>query len=230
MMKGAVHRPHYTPLFFRGQGVTKKTARGRKKRSCVEINWMAFRAPSEFPDGKDLLHVLKKRVLIVVFSLAVLAVAGMIFAFSAQDGISSMKTSDGITYWLIRLTHPGFDQLPAGERNAIYQQYMYPVRKAAHFTEFALLGVFLRLLLNALKTRWQFAISWTAGTLYAVTDEWHQMLLGTRTAMWQDVGIDSAGVLFGVLVVTVILVLRARSAKKKGAPDQKMPKNEKKAS
>ena len=162
----------------------------------------------------------KKKALIIALWLAVLAVAVMIFVFSAQDAISSMRTSDAVTYWLIRLRIPGYDQLPQKEQDEILQQYSYVVRKAAHFTEFALLGLFLRLLFNALSLRWQFIPAWAAGTLYAATDELHQLLLGTRSGMWQDVCIDSGGVLFGALIAMGILALCARWKKKKGAESQ----------
>ena len=55
------------------------------------------------------------------------------------------------------------------------------------------------------------------GTLYAGTDELHQYFNGTRTPSLRDVGIDSAGVLFGILVIMLLSDLLARmKAKKKG--------------
>ena len=142
--------------------------------------------------------------------LLVIAVAVMIFYFSTQGGEESMQTSGGIVTSLLRLFIPDFDRMSFREKKAIYTQLQYLVRKGAHFTEFAMLGASLRLLLHALGVRWPVLIAWAAGTLYACTDEWHQMIIGTRTASWRDVALDSAGVLTAVLVTTLLLWLHRR--------------------
>ena len=155
----------------------------------------------------------KYRVLLLGLWLLVIAIAVMIFLFSAMEGPTSMKTSDGLTYWLIRLTHPGYDALTAKEKRIIYSQYVVYVRKVAHFTEFAMLGASLRMLFQALRLRHPVVCAWLAGTLYACTDELHQHFVGTRSAMIQDVGIDSCGVLAGVLLISLILYVRRRKKK-----------------
>ena len=43
------------------------------------------------------------------------------------------------------------------------------------------------------------------GTLYAVTDEMHQLLIEGRSGQWTDVLIDSAGALTGVLIIALVL-------------------------
>lgn len=140
----------------------------------------------------------------------------MIFYFSAQGGEDSMQTSGGIVTALLRLFIPGFSGMNAREKLAIYERLQYFVRKAAHFTEFAMLGASLRLLLHALGLRWPIPLAWAAGTLYACTDEWHQMIVGTRTASWWDVALDSAGVLTAVLLTTLLLWLRMRRKYREG--------------
>jgi len=159
--------------------------------------------------------LLKKRSKLILVWALVLSVAAMIYLFSAQDGPASMNTSSVVVNWLLRLFHPEYDTLPSAEKSAMRTFFQYFVRKAAHFSEFALLGFSLRLLLHALECRFPFWCAWGIGTLYACTDELHQKLLGTRTAQWQDVGIDSAGVLFGALVMALILFLRKRRKEKK---------------
>lgn len=144
----------------------------------------------------------------------------MIFAFSAQDALASSRSSDPFVQFLIRHLHPDFDQLSSSQRYQIYQRVQYLVRKTAHFSEFALLGVFLHLLLRALRLRRSFVFSWVIGTLYACTDEWHQMLTGSRSAMWQDVCIDSFGVLFGGLMAVLLCAL-VDHRRKKGAKKPK---------
>ena len=160
---------------------------------------------------------MKKRWVLWLLWDLVLAVAGMIFFFSSQEGYASMKTSNGITYWMIRLFHPGYDGLGGKEKRAIFQRFQYIVRKGAHFSEFALLGVSLRLLFQALSLRLPLPLAYVAGTLYACIDELHQQFTGNRSPMWRDVGIDSAGVLCGAALVSLILWLRRRRKEKAGA-------------
>ena len=169
--------------------------------------------PEDAPKGQKG-RILKKRAWILIFSLAVLVIACLIFYFSAQDGPASSKTSAGLSRLLLRWLRPDFDSLKASQRNKLLLDFEMKVRKAAHFVEFAALGVFLHLLFDALKFRWKAPLAWLAGTLYACTDEWHQAFVGERTALWQDVCIDSGGVLFGVLLALLILLLRERKRKK----------------
>ena len=153
---------------------------------------------------------MKKKWLIRFLWLLVFAVAVMIFCFSAQDGEDSMRTSGGIVTFLLRLAVPDLDGMTGPERRAIYQQVQYMVRKAAHFTEFAMLGASLRLLFHALRLRRPVLWAWIISTLYACTDELHQMLVGTRSPMWRDVCIDSAGALTAAVLVSLWLYAKGR--------------------
>lgn len=75
------------------------------------------------------------------------------------------------------------------------------VRKAAHMTEYAVLGV---LLMGCLKSfgvsvplLWRYALA--AGILYAASDEFHQYFVPGRACQLRDVVIDGIGVGLGVL-------------------------------
>ena len=154
--------------------------------------------------------------LIAFLWMLVIAVAAMIFYFSSQTGKESAKTSTGLAVFFLNLVIPGFDGMTAAEKAVYFDRLVYFVRKGAHFTEFAMLGASLRLLFHALSLRKPILIAWAAGTLYACTDELHQMFVDGRGAMWQDVCIDSAGVLTAVLLVTLWLRWRAKRKMKKG--------------
>ncbi len=159
----------------------------------------------------------KKRTRLIAFLwLLVIAVAAMIFFFSAQSGDESSKTSTGLAVFFLNLAVPGFDGLTAAEKAVYFKKFILFARKAAHFTEFAMLGASLRLLFHALSLRRPILIAWAAGTLYACTDELHQMFVDGRGAMWQDVCIDSAGVLTAVLLVTLWLRHHGKRKTKKG--------------
>lgn len=157
-------------------------------------------------DGRKVFLKSKGRKWLIFFLwLLVIAVAVMIFCFSAQDAELSAQTSTGLAVFVLRLFVPGFDAMTAKEQWVYFDQLLLFVRKAAHFTEFAMLGASLRLLFHALALRRPALIAWVAGTLYACTDELHQMFVDGRGPMWQDVCIDSAGVMIAVLLVTLWL-------------------------
>ncbi len=139
--------------------------------------------------------------------IAVIAVCGMIFFFSAQDGETSEQTSAGIVRWVIGLLVSGFDSLALAEQNAIFETTSLLIRKGAHFAEFAMLGFFVRLLLRSYRARRGWLWAWVAGTLYAFTDELHQFFSSARNASLMDVLIDSAGVACGAWIAGLLLLI-----------------------
>mgnify|MGYP002688750535 FL=1 len=83
----------------------------------------------------------------------------------------------------------------------------FPVRKCAHASEYAVLGVLM------LGTAYSFAedqgkknrlLCWCAGTAYAATDEFHQLFVPGRSCQFRDVCIDSAGILTGIVLFSLI--------------------------
>ena len=153
---------------------------------------------------------MKKRASWVLWCLAALC-AGMIFAFSSQAGPSSLQTSGRVVQWILPLTMRNYEQLPPAKRQEIAQRYQYLVRKGAHFLEFALLGLLVRLALGRRSRRGSSACVWLGATGYAALDEFHQLLIGSRSAMWQDVCPDSLGALTGVTVAAGIMAVLRRS-------------------
>ncbi|MBO1304871.1 VanZ family protein [Enterococcus sp. 669A] len=79
------------------------------------------------------------------------------------------------------------------------------IRKGAHFgTYFVLGGSFFLGLQPKLKQKLPFLagfFAWFSATGYAAMDEFHQMLTGGRTPLFQDVMLDSAGALTACLLV-----------------------------
>ena len=140
---------------------------------------------------------------------ATLATAALIFFFSAQQGPDSSQMSEGLTLFVARLIRPGFMELPDAEKLAFLDRLGYIVRKCAHFSEFALLGfnltAWLRLRRPDSPRIRALPRAWGLATLYAATDELHQMFVAERGPALLDVCIDSAGALAGVLVMLLIL-------------------------
>ena len=144
------------------------------------------------------------------FTVIVIAIMTFIFFQSALPADLSSQESGRVVDLIIRL----FQGIWPIDR----QTMVFIVRKGAHFTEYTILGGFL---VPAVK-EWMAVdttpvpvamkriTAWLAGTLYAVTDEIHQFYVPGRSCELRDIGIDSCGVLAGVLVVSLLMRSKER--------------------
>lgn len=82
------------------------------------------------------------------------------------------------------------------------------LRKLAHFTEFACLGVILGWIMNRKNRPWWIALG--LGSLAACVDETIQIFVPERGPAVTDVLIDTSGVLTGILLLHTVLRLRKR--------------------
>lgn len=88
-------------------------------------------------------------------------------------------------------------------------QGLHFLRKAAHFSEFAALGMVLSWLFGMVARRraWQFSLPPVCGAAAACIDETIQIFSPGRYSSIIDVMIDCAGVLTGCLVLLLLLAL-----------------------
>lgn len=86
------------------------------------------------------------------------------------------------------------------------------VRKLAHFTEFACLGLLLSWLMYMLyKPRWEcVALPLLTGILVAAVDETIQFFVPERGPRISDVGIDTLGVLLGIVLINVFISIKQK--------------------
>ena len=92
------------------------------------------------------------------------------------------------------------------------------IRKLAHFSIYALVGVWIMAFMSTfdIKLYKKWIISMLVGVLYAASDEFHQSFVPGRGPSIVDVGIDSLGVLTGILAVLIIIsIYRALKSDKK---------------
>ena len=78
------------------------------------------------------------------------------------------------------------------------------IRKTAHFTEYAILGMLWYRAVNSTLQNWRLkAALWAflLSSIYAATDEFHQTFTMTRDGRVADVMIDSSGALAAVIAV-----------------------------
>lgn len=146
--------------------------------------------------------------------IPVLAVMAAIYGFSSQNGEESGALSARVTAVVLGIVHPDFDRLDASQRAELLAKAGHIVRKCAHFSEFAALGFFLLGFFKALSwkipLRRPALVTAVTGALYAVSDELHQGFVSGRSTELLDVVIDSAGVLFGILVMGLLFYLRRK--------------------
>ena len=150
------------------------------------------------------------RVLITTMTASVML---LIFFFSNETADRSDQTSGIFARAAIGIAYPDFSEMPEDEQEEIYNVMQHLVRKTAHFTEYALLGLLIRFCMQSWigSRKHLLPAAWTFGTLYAATDELHQLLTDGRAGQWTDVVLDSSGVLAGAVIAAVVVVLGSRA-------------------
>ena len=160
----------------------------------------------------------------IVTTLLTAAIMFMIYFFSTENATQSDHRSGIISMAVIRVVHPEYGQMDAEEQKTVYDEVQHIVRKCAHFTEYMLLGFVIRLCLESWfgfrKNRFfrLGADGIAGGTVYACTDEAHQMAIEGRMGAWSDVLVDAGGVMTGVILGT--LLIRHTEKKKTGRNPQ----------
>ena len=157
---------------------------------------------------------------VVVSACAVVAMCAFIFVMSAFDADDSTELSMGVVWHIIGFIVPGYDQMSLTEQLYWQQTLDHPVRKTAHFLEYAVLGALMlnlvvrvaRLCGGAGDSKASASspvpklviIAWALATAYAVTDEIHQMFVPGRSCELGDMLLDSVGVLVGVVLLALM--------------------------
>ena len=137
----------------------------------------------------------KIRICVVLIGLNL----AFIWGNSLLPGEISGALSDGVKQILARLFSADASDPSGGGL----------LRKMAHFTEFAVLGLLLTRLLTLLGKRGWYALPW--GILAAAVDETIQIFVPDRGPALTDVGIDACGVLTGmILLITGHRILRGK--------------------
>ena len=98
------------------------------------------------------------------------------------------------------------------EKSGYFSFIEFFIRKGAHFGTYLILGssFFLGLIPRMKNCLLVAFFSWLSATGYAALDEFHQMLTGGRTPLFQDVILDSLGALTGVLICWLVLGIKEK--------------------
>lgn len=140
---------------------------------------------------------MRKRIWTIVYIAFII----FIFSNSMQVATESARRSLGVLHYLQKLFGNGWltDHI---------------VRKAAHFSEFALLGILGVQCVRQYTGRYMLPALFI-GLLTALTDETIQLFVEGRSGQVSDVWIDFAGCCFGAVALMVVLYLWQRRGKKK---------------
>lgn len=122
----------------------------------------------------------------------------MALIFIGSTDLMSAEQTSRIIVPLLRWLHPTISE------HAIMEVQFF-IRKAAHVSEYAVLASLLyRALINTIlqgRTLVSAAVVLLFCGIYAVSDEFHQSFVPSRTATARDVAIDGAGAIVGVLLI-----------------------------
>ena len=134
----------------------------------------------------------------IVFLVLSVLFAIMIFCFSARNGEESTEA-----------------QL------AFAAKVDHPIRKLAHATEYAVFAMLLcGVWLDVRRKRKVSALfAWGTATVYAATDEFHQLFVPGRSGQVKDVLLDSCGAAVGVLILMLVAALIRFIRKKHGTQE-----------
>ena len=122
-----------------------------------------------------------------------------IFRFSAQPADESGQMSLRFGMSICRMVVPHFEDKTVEQQETMARRIEFPVRKAAHMTEYAILAL---LLLGTITkdriTRKQLLAVICLVAAYAATDEYHQLFVPGRSGQVRDVVIDTVGGTLGL--------------------------------
>lgn len=133
----------------------------------------------------------------------------VIFCFSARDADESEKDSYRVGLAVGKIIVSDFNQKTEEEQLEFAKKIDYPVRKTAHATEYAVLGILLLGVFyngNSKKIK-NVSLPLIISILYASTDEIHQLFVPGRSGKPFDVMIDGCGAFVGIIITMLIIKL-----------------------
>lgn len=122
----------------------------------------------------------------------------IIFSFSMDNSKESTRKSEGVIVGVSSIL--GFDLTDKQQENLI-QVLFVPIRKAAHFLIYFVLGItiisFFREFLISIRKL--ILLSIFLAFLYACSDEIHQLFVSGRSGQISDVLLDTIGASIGII-------------------------------
>lgn len=150
---------------------------------------------------------IKQTILLIL----IIILCAIIFFFSNQPADKSSNTSGGFIKLILEI-NPFTKNLEERQKLELQESLSHIVRKGAHFSIYAVLGLLLMTYANTynISVKEKLLISFIAGTLYAITDEVHQFFVPGRSCEFRDVCIDGSGLLFGIAIILICNKIKKR--------------------
>ena len=150
----------------------------------------------------------KRWLLRIMATAAVIAWMVVIFLMSADDGDQSSKKSEVIVEIVVDAA-VGVKLVTREEVTPELRSTIgFYVRKTAHATEYAILGVLLILAFAAWglpRPAARAALSLPIAAAYAASDEYHQLSVAGRSGEWRDILVDITGAVIGIAITLLVM-------------------------
>ena len=168
---------------------------------------------------------LKKSLLIFIGLITIYCFMKLIYNLSAQNGSESSSLSNSLYLFLRQFDFLNgiiykWDQFVIKVLNKLNLEELYPlifstysnwnfiIRKWAHFGIYMGLGILsMGVLTYAFNFYKAFIITFYCGSLFALTDEIHQLFVDGRKAQIGDLGIDILGLVTGMTLCLFIYII-----------------------
>ena len=153
----------------------------------------------------------KGRIKIILKGSALVLWCVVIFMFSANNADESNKQSNAVFNTVIEFVNPVYDSLDTTAQAEYKDTATFIIRKLAHFSEYALLGILAFINFSKVKKLGYRVFS----CIYASSDEIHQLFVPGRAGQVGDVLIDTSGAVAGILLAILIRKIWLKSREKK---------------
>jgi VanZ family protein len=158
----------------------------------------------------------RKVMLTIVYGILLSFLYIVIFSFSSQDGDASGDLSMGLAEKCAELVSEIYGEHKMGiSLGELAANFEHPLRKLAHFSEYACMGALVYLMWSLWFERgrrlYLFSVLWVF--VSAGMDEFHQLFVPGRCGSFADVCLDTLG---GICGLCLVLICRKLAADKRG--------------
>lgn len=127
--------------------------------------------------------------------------AFLIFYLSNQNGSDSTNLTENFIFKIFGI-------------NSYTNILFIFIRKIAHFTEYLILGMLVYNFINSFNIDNKIIISILLCSIYAATDEFHQIFIIGRECKLLDVLIDTFGSITGIIIIKIFSKVLLKKQKK----------------
>lgn len=131
----------------------------------------------------------------------------LIFRFSAQNADQSSETSGGFAEFLAKIIYHDFNIIDKPAQYILIDKCQFIVRKTAHFTIYAILGILTFMAVRISKIKFPYLIAPVICLAYAASDEIHQYFVPGRSCELRDVCIDFSGSVLGIILISAVIMI-----------------------